>query len=141
MTSASALKAALALASLIVLAQTALAQAQQKQAPAFIQLPKDVDCSLLGTSFSAHADENGKMAVDGSVGRIECWLITKGEGHKKAVPLASNAVSHGILSTRDFGPIMIQMSSYLDTSTSDSPALRLSIHPEKVPSFKSFLQK
>lgn len=113
----------------------------QKQSPSFIPLPKDIDCSLLGTSFSAHADENGKMIVNGSVGKFVCWIIGKGKRDKKLVPLASNTVSHGMLPTKDFGSIIIEMSSVMDMSVSDSPALRLLIRREKVSSLRDFLQK
>jgi hypothetical protein len=119
------------------LGQTAFGQ---KQSPSFIPLPKDIDCSLLRTSFSAHADQNGKMVVSGSVGKFVCWIIEKGNKGKKQVPLASNMISHGMLPTKDFGSIVIEMSSVIDGG-SDSPALRLLIHRDKVPLLRDFLQK
>jgi WD40-like Beta Propeller Repeat len=114
----------------VLLAQQALTQQPTPAkkpltpAPAFVPLPKDMQCSLQGVSFTSVVGARGQMEnTNGTVESVGCWIVAKGEDQKKYLPLASNEIAHDIITTKDFGRLKITPENSV-TSAGFSLAIR-----------------
>jgi hypothetical protein len=125
----------------VLLAQHALTQqpAPAKKpaspAPAFVPLPKDIQCSLQGVSFMSVVGAHGQMEnTNGKVESVSCWIVARGEDQKKDIPLASNEITHDIITTKDFGRLkMTPENSVISAGSS------LSIRSDKIKPLRAFL--
>jgi hypothetical protein len=125
----------------VLLAQHTLAQqpAPAKKlpapAPAFVPLPKDIQCSLQFSSARQGAGSNGPVLLSGTVGSLTCW-VSGNEEHKKPISLVSNDFAQDLrLSSKDFGKLKLAP----DHSTIP-PGTTVAIHADKIKSLRAFLQ-
>src|ERR1022692_2517631 len=89
-----------------VIGQQAYAQktAPTSTAPVFVPMPKDIQCELSGMSFQPVVGANAQLSNrSGSVDGVTCWVTGKTPEQKKDVSLASNDITRGMTTTKDFG--------------------------------------
>jgi hypothetical protein len=125
----------------VLLAQHALTQqpAPAKKspapAPAFVPLPKDIQCSLLFSSARQGPGSNGPVLLSGTASSLTCWVSGK-EEHKKPIPLASNDFARDlVLPSKDFGKLKLAP----DKNT-NPPGTTVAIHADKIKTLRAFLQ-
>jgi hypothetical protein len=99
----------------------------------FVPLSDDIDCTLQGMSFWGTASDNGLMS--GSVAAIDCRITSAEKGKRKRIPLVSTKLTHGMLTTKDFGILRITVPEF------NSPGVELAIYSDKLQSFREFLLK
>lgn len=115
--------------------QPAPAKKPSAPAPAFVPLPKDIQCSLQGVSFMSVVGAHGQMEnTNGKLERVSCWIVAKGEDQKKDIPLASNEISHDIITTKDFGRLKMTPENSIVSAGSS-----LSIRTDKIKPLRAFL--
>ncbi len=123
----------------ILIGQPAFAQktTPANTAPVFIPMPKDIQCDVQGMSFRSVVGENGQMVnTDGSVDKVICWITSNSPEQKKEIPLASTAITGGMLPTKDFGKLKVT-----PVNNINSAGLSIAIRRDKLQSFRAFLQK
>jgi len=123
----------------ILIGQPAVAQktTPANTAPVFISMPKDIQCDVQGMSFRSVVGENGQMVnTDGSVDTVICWITSNSPEQKKEIPLASTAITGGMLPTKDFGKLKVTPANNIN-----SAGLSIAIRRDKLQSFREFLQK
>ena len=125
----------------VLLTQQALTQqpAPPKKSPAsspaFVPLPKDIQCSLLFSSAKQGAGSNGPVLLSGTISSLTCWISGK-EEHKKPITLASNDFARDlILSSKDFGKLKL-----VPGHSTNPPGTAVAIHADKIKSLRAFLQ-
>ncbi len=115
--------------------QPALASKPSTAVPAFVPMPRDIQCSLQGLSFMSVVGANGKLEnTNGTIGGLSCWIAAKGEDQKKEIPLASGEVLHDVITTKDFGKLKIAPQNSVS-----SAGFSLSIRADKIKPLRSFL--
>lgn len=124
----------------ILLAPQALTQqpapARKASAPAFVPLPRDIQCSLQGLSYTpAVGAANEAAEGNGAVEHVTCWIAAKTPVQKKDLPLASNTITRGVVLTRNFGRLRIA-----PTNGGTSSGVAIAIRSNQLPSLKAFLQ-
>lgn len=122
-----------------IIGQQANAQstAPVKAAPVFVPMPKDIQCELSGMSFRSAVGANAQPTeTSGSVDGVACWITGKTPEQKKDVSLASNDITRGMLTTKDFGKWKVTPLNSVNSS-----GLSIAIRHDNLPSLRAFLQK
>jgi catabolite regulation protein CreA len=74
--------------------------------------------------------------TSGSVKGVTCWISGKKPGKKKDIPLASNAITDGMLPTKQFGNLQITPENNINSN-----GLYMAIGSDKLKSFGEYLQQ
>lgn len=122
-----------------LISQQAYAQSTTpaKAAPVLVPMPKDIQCELSGMSFRSVVGANAQLTeTSGSVDGVTCWITGKTPEQKKDVSLASNDITRGMLTTKDFGKWKVMPQNSINSS-----GLSISVRRDKLPSLRAFLQK
>lgn len=110
--------------------------ARKAPAPAFLPLPRDIQCSLQGLSYTRVAGAAGETAnSNGAVQHVICWIAGKTPLQKKDLPLASNTITREFVLTRNFGRLRIA-----PTNSGASSGVAIAIRSDQLPSLRAFLQ-
>ena len=108
-----------------------------KATPVLVPMPKDIQCELSGMSSRSVVGANAQLTeTSGSVDGVTCWITGKTPEQKKEVSLASNGITRGMLTTKDFGKWKVTPQNSMSSS-----GLSIAIRRDKLPSFRAFLQK
>lgn len=132
-----------------VMALTAFPQGQTKTAPAeskktaattatsaFVRMPKDIQCTIQGMSFTSTVGKSGELVnTGGSVEGLTCKIAGAAPAQEKEVPLAATEISNGMLPTKGFRKFKIT-----PVNNINSAAVGISIRRDKLPAFRKFLQ-
>jgi hypothetical protein len=129
----------------VCMSQQVVAQnaASENRAPVFVPMPADVQCHILsgGTLFEAGSPRTPSVNDDSvvllAVQKFGCHVIGKSDSVDKEIPLASTDVSDGLLRTRDFGELKLGD----DEGVSSGNNIIIAIRPDKLQSFRDFLEK
>jgi hypothetical protein len=122
---------------IICLGQQSLAQKTTPVSthPVFVPMPDDIQCWMEGVqsqfSFGANGETEGTVV---SVREVICQIAGQSPPGKE-IPLASTEVTHGMLSTKDFGGWK------LTRGKDPSSGIKIAIRRDKLQSFRAFLQK
>jgi hypothetical protein len=121
----------------ILVGQQAYAQSTTpvKATPVFVPMPKDIQCELSGMSFRSVVGANAQLTnTSGSVDGVTCWITGKTYEQKRGIPLASTEITRGMLSTKDFGKLMIAPQNSIA-----SAGLSVSIRADMIKPLREFL--
>lgn len=122
----------LALQSLCASAQSA----SPGTAPLFVPLPKNIQCRLDGSVIRPPLEKNLRPSkLEGSIGGLACWMGPNPSALNVDVPLASTAITSGMLATERFGGLKII------AGNSTEGVFSIEIRTDKLPSLRAFLQK
>jgi len=74
----------------------------------------------------------------GSVQGVTCWISDQGPERKKEIPIASQIVTAGLLSTKDYGDFQL---TYIHPNRNTVTVAISGIDKNHLQSFMDFLQK
>jgi len=104
--------------------------------PLFVLLPKNIQCKLDGIVIRRPGEDNQRLAkLEGSVDGLSCWMGADPSALNVEVPLASPAITGGVLSTQAFGTLKVIAASGAEG------AFVIEIRADRLPSFRAFLQR
>jgi hypothetical protein len=105
-------------------------------APLFVLLPKNIQCKLDGTVIRPSIERSLRASkLEGSVGGLACWMGANPSALDVEIPLASTAITGGMLATERFGGL------WIIRANSTNGVFSIEIRADKLPSLRTFLQK
>ena len=105
------------------------------QGSEFVPLPNDFRCSV-DTTIN-YANRNGELVTTiASAKKLTCQIIGKNHGRKKQIDLVSTEVTGGMLSTKDFGQMKLEV-----YGSGTNTGVTIAIHRDELQSLREFLEK
>ena len=126
------------LLTVVFIGQQAFAQQTSPANPGseFVPLPHDEFRCNVDTTIT-YANKNGELvATVTSVKKLACQVIGKNHGRKKQIDLVSTEVIGGVLSTKDFGQLKLEM-----YGSGANAGVAIAIRSDQLQSLRDFLQK
>jgi hypothetical protein len=112
----------------------------------FVPLPDDIDCTLgkVTITHTAVNDPVKGLVLVNSVDIVEvvtCHITGNSSARVKDIPLASTKVTDGMLRTKDFGDLKLSVNMGTSNGVPYFKSISKAIRPDKLQSFRAFLEK